>query len=109
MSETEFKPTDRAREIYRGLAKSAQATAVDGFFDMWEAEGDPRRAGSMAAHIHITNGARVAVFGAMCAGDEPRKDLWMACCEAAYDAAIKDVSDAFDQADNEKPAAASTE
>lgn len=86
-----FNPTDTARSAFKALMGGVTDQVMDGFFDMWEAEDDPRKAGSMVAHAYISNAAKVAVFGAECAGKEPRKDLWLKACEEAYDAATKDV------------------
>lgn len=94
-----FTPGPEARAAFKRLADAAYDAMSKEFFDMWEAEGDPRRAGSLAAHAYIKNAAKFAVFGAHCAAVEPERDMWMAACAAAYDEATKDVLIAFDLAE----------
>jgi hypothetical protein len=93
-----FTQSDKAREVFKAMHQGAHDALMESFFAIWEAEGDAHRAGSMAAHAFIRNGARVAVFGAFCANHEPQEALWMACCKEAFDLAIVDVAAAFDAA-----------
>ena len=95
MTEIVFKPSDRAREAFRRMYDSVHDAITEQFFDIFEAEGDWRRAGSMAAQVYIRNAARVAVFGARCAGVEPDADLWRGACNAAFAIALKDVEAVF--------------
>jgi hypothetical protein len=95
MDEVMFKPTDKAREVLRRMNDAAMDAMQEQFFELWEAEGDPRRAGSIAAHAYITNAAKIAVFGSRCAGLEPQSDLWRAACEDALTNAIRAVDIAF--------------
>lgn len=101
MPETMFTPNDKARAAFKRMSDTARDEMMAQFFDIWEAEGDPRRAGSMAAHAYIINAARMAVFGAQCAGHEPDSDLWRACCADAFNEALRDVATAFVQAEVE--------
>lgn len=98
MTETTFTPTDKALEAFKRMSDHASDQMIAQFFDIWEAEGDPRRAGSMAAHAYIRNAARLAVFGAHCAGVDPEPEMWRACCEDALTAALHDVPEAFAEA-----------
>lgn len=95
MSDVIFKPTDKAREAFRRMSDAAMDAMQDQFFELWEAEGDPRRAGSMVAHAYIQNAAKIAVFGSRCAGLEPQSDLWRAACEEAFTNAACAVDIAF--------------
>ena len=104
MSEQIFKPNDEARAAFNRMSNELADRIMDNFFGLWEAEGDPRRAGSMAAHAYIKNAAKVAVFGAKCSGHTPDKALWLAACGDAYEAATKEVSFAFTiSVENDKP------
>lgn len=95
MLEKTFMPTDEARAAFIRMNDAAADAMMEQFFAIWEAEGDPRRAGSMAAHAYIRNAARMDVFGAQCAGQEPQAELWRECCDAAYTDAVRDVTEAF--------------
>lgn len=95
MTEIIFTPNDKARAAFKRMSDAASDAMMAQFFDIWEAEGDPRKAGSMAAHAYIKNAARMAVFGAQCAGLEPQVDLWHQACEDAFTEALRDVSEAF--------------
>lgn len=98
-AEMTFTPNEKAREAFRRMNNEARDAMMAQFFDIWEAEGDPRRAGSMAAHAYIRNAARMAVFGAQCGGHKPDAELWATCCKDAFDAALSDVAEAFDTAE----------
>ena len=98
MDEIMFTPNDAARAAFKRMGDAAADAMMAQFFDIWEAEGDPRRAGSMAAHAYIRNAARMAVFGARCAGRDPESELWRAACEQAYTDAIREVNTAFVEA-----------
>lgn len=98
-TETKFTPSAAARAAFKAMADEGHDAIMERFFGIWEADGDPRRAGSMAAHAFITNAARIAVFGALCGGHEPQQELWQACCEEAFHQAVKDVATAFDKAE----------
>lgn len=93
-----FTPTEDARKVFRTMYREASDAIMEKFFDLWEASGDPREAGSMAAHAYIKNAARVAVFGARCAGEDPRQHQWQACCDEQFHDAVRDVATAFIQA-----------
>lgn len=93
--EIKFEPNDKARELFKKFYSDASAATMEEFFDLWEAEGDPRRAGSMMAHKLVILGARFAVFGAVCGGHKPNIALWMEVCRERAEEAIKDVSEAF--------------
>jgi hypothetical protein len=90
-----FTPNDKAREAFKRMSDAGSDAMMAQFFEIWEAEGEPRRAGSMAAHAYIRNAARMAVFGAQCAGHPPQIDLWLECCEQAFHDAVTDVGTAF--------------
>ena len=90
-----FYPGAAAIAAFKRLSDAAYDAMSKDFFDMWEAEGDPRKAGSMAAHAYIKNAAKFALFGAQCAAVEPDRDKWMAACAAAYDEAREAVAIAF--------------
>lgn len=94
----EFTPSEQARGLLQRAFKDESVSSMDEFFALWEAEGCPRRAGSMMAHKFVILGARYAVFGAQCAGVEPNLDLWMNVCREAAERAIADVDESFEQA-----------
>lgn len=101
-AETTFTPSDKAREVFKGLSGASGDAMMERFFELWEAEGESRKAGSMAAHAFVRNAARIAVFGAVCGGYEPNRDLWMQCCGEAFDQAVIDVAKAFEIDDEQK-------
>lgn len=96
--ETTFRPTEEAKAAFKRMADQASDAMMEHFFAMWEAEGDPRRAGSLAAHAYISRAARVAVFGAHCSGLPPQQELWEAACLDAFNDALRDVNTAFVEA-----------
>lgn len=96
MTQPTFSPNDEARAAFRRMSVEASDQMTDRFFEIWETAGDPREAGSLAAHAYIKNAARMAVFGARCAGIDPSPDLWLSCCKDAFDNALRDVETAFD-------------
>lgn len=108
-NETTFKPNDEARAVFRNMSDAACDALMDRFFDLWMAEGEPRRAGSMAAHAYIRNAARIAVFGARCAGHEPQIEAWLGTCEEQFRIAVIDVAEAFAQGAAEESSFASEE
>lgn len=97
MTDETFTPNDTARTVFKAMDVAAGDILMERFFDLWEADGDPRQAGSMAAHAYIKNGARIAIFGATCGAHEPSIELWLATCEAAFHQALIDVGAAFEQ------------
>jgi len=94
-----FVPNETARAAFRAMDKEAGDVLMEQFFALWEAEGDARRAGSMAAHAYIRNAARIAVFGAECAGHEPEIGMWRATCDEQFEKAVNDVATAFAEAE----------
>lgn len=97
MTETTFTPTERAREIALRLADKLNDDATQQFFELWEVEDDPRRAGAILAHMYAWEAAKIAIAGAMFAGKEPDIELWLALCKqkftdakVAWDEAFKD-------------------
>lgn len=98
-TETTFKPTAPAREAFRAMSREAGDVLMERFFDIWEKEGDPRRAGSIAAHAYIRNAAQIAVFGARCGGHEPSIEMWLATCEDQFHEAVKLVEESFEKSD----------
>lgn len=91
-----FKPTGEARAAFERMRLDTFGAAMKQFFDLWDAEGDSHRAGSLAAHALMTCAARIAVFGAQCAGVEPQREMWLAACDAAYAEAVETVEKSFD-------------
>lgn len=93
--EATFNPNDTARAAFKAMHDEAAGPLMERFFELWEAEGDPRRAGSMAAHAYIRNAARIAVFGARCGGHEPDINMWLDTCQMQFNEAFKAVAEAF--------------
>lgn len=96
--EKSFKPNDASRAVFKAMDAKAGDALMERFFDLWEAEGDARRAGSMSAHAYIRNAAHIAVFGARCAGTDPDVECWRAACEEQFHDALRSVAEAFIQA-----------
>lgn len=95
MAET-FKPTEEAKAAFHRMRSDAFDAVTKQFFDIWEAEGEPQRAGSMAAHAMLSCAARVAVFGAQCAGIEPQRERWREACDQAFTDAVAAVAKSFE-------------
>lgn len=100
MTEPTFKPNAQTKAILARMhaEDGTLAQMLEEFFALWEAEGKDgaRRAGSIMAHIYVRQAARIAVFGAVCAGgDEPNLDLWLALCKEHGEKALIDVREAF--------------
>ena len=84
MSET-FDPTEATRERLRNSGQELSNAAMDEFFALWETEGDPRKAGSIVAHRYVIQAAKIAAFGAVCAGQTPRRmDSCISCLSGCY-------------------------
>lgn len=94
MAET-FEPTDITRKLFKHLAEKMHDISLGEFFELWEAEDDPRKAGSVVAAAHMRAAARVAVFGAVCAGLEPQEANWLELAKEQFDQALIDVGAAF--------------
>lgn len=84
----------RQNQDLTAAIKALIEEVVDQFFNLWETEGDPRKAGSVIAHHLMDEAAKIAAFGAVCAGREPDMNQWLALCRERMDAAILDVKDA---------------
>lgn len=88
-----FELTPETKEKLKAFScADSWQKAMEQFFAFWETENDPRKAGSIVAHGLVRNAARVAVFGAVCDGREPRKDLWMELCSDHFHEAVMDVN-----------------
>lgn len=98
MNATTFAPTEKSREILRGLRQRVGDDADKEFFDSWEAEiansDAPRMAGSIIASAYMRLAARYAVFGAECAGRAPSLQLWLAMAEQEFNEAVTDMATA---------------
>lgn len=96
MENDKFTPSDRTKAMMKVLFPLVGDQASAAFFDAWETEIEnpdaPRRAGSVVATGYMLTAARVAVFGAQCAGANPDRDQWMKFAGEQFDQAVKDLT-----------------
>jgi hypothetical protein len=91
MIEEEFKVSDKSKAKIAGMKNPLiSADDIIDFFDLWETEDDPRKAGSIMANFFLRAAAKFAVFGAFCAGREPSRELWLGTCNSVFDQVVKD-------------------
>lgn len=97
-----FTPDDRTRAIFNALHGKINSAGIDEFFEVWEIESDPRKAGSVVAAAYMQIAARIAVFSAQCAGREPSREQWLALAAEQFDKAVTDVSEAITEANRDE-------
>lgn len=98
-----FKPSDKSRELWKRFNEdnNLSETATNEFFEFWDVENDPLRAGSLVAHRYAHYAARFAVFGAASAGKAPRLELFLEVCTEHFNKAVEDVGFAFAETETE--------
>lgn len=93
-----FKPSEKTQELLEKTWGSGggvlQERSLKFLLQLWDCEGDPRRAAAVFAHFYVNQAAIIACLGTMFAGKVPSKELWMSACETAFDESLARIDKA---------------